>query len=384
MDSRMLTTEKLRALRRPPEELKKSDQQDQRVHNRTLLLRLLRAKGPRTRPQLSRLSGLSVPAVTTLIAELDDAGVVCDIGVDGAARVGKPASYVQINDDGAFIVAVDTTADGGFVGAVFNLAGEEKLRLTHPHDGAPDTALDVLMELLDALIDAAPLPLVGIGIASHGLVDDAGVVHLANRFDWRELPLGSLIAEKTGLPTVVGNDVDLMALGIRRFRRRSDRDLLAIAIDHGVAGAAYIDGQVLLGEQFAAGELGHLKMQQDGRSCPSCGRRGCLDTIVSGEALRQRLTEAPQDRQALLADAGRVLGDALAPVVNFLNVSEIAVIGDAGFVPGAFVNAVDQTVRDRIMPAMAGDVLVDAYTDGTSLALLGAATEVLSRELGLV
>ncbi|WDH78638.1 ROK family protein [Microbacterium esteraromaticum] len=380
----MLTTEKLRALRRPPEELKKSDQQDQRVHNRTLLLRLLRAEGPRTRPQLSRLSGLSVPAVTTLIGELSDAGVVCDIGIDGAARVGKPASYVQINDDGAFVVAVDTTARGGFVGAVFNLAGEEKLRLTHPHDGTPGTALDVLMELLDTLIDAAPLPLVGIGVASHGLVDDAGIVHLANRFDWRELPLGSLIAEKTGLPTIIGNDVDLMALGIRRFRRRSDRDLIAIAIDHGAAGAAFIDGRILLGEQFAAGELGHLKMRDHGHLCPSCGGRGCLDTIVSGDALRQALAQAPQDREALLADAGQVLGDALAPVVNFLNVSEVAVIGDPELVPGTFLHAVDETVRSRIMPAMAGDVLIDAYTDGTSLALIGAASEVFSRELGLV
>lgn len=383
MNARILTTEKLRALRRTPAELKKSDQQAQRLHNRALLLQLLRLEGPRTRPQLARLSGLSVPAVTTLLAELADDGVVRDIGGDGAARVGKPASYVKIDDDGAFVMAVDTTSTGAFTGAILNLAGVEKTRLSLPYDGEVDTALEVLLRLLDALLEHEPTPLAGIGIASHGLVDDIGVVHLAERFGWREFPLGALVAERSGLPTVVGNDVDLMALGIRRFRRRSDRDLIAIALDHGVAGAAIINGQILLGEQFAAGELGHLKVSDSDRVC-SCGSRGCLDTYVSAEFLRPHLSGSAEARASTLSAAGRVLGDVLAPVVNFLNVSEIAVIGDAELVPGAFLTAVDETVRARVMPAMAGDLVIDAYTDGTSLALLGAASEVLSRELGLL
>lgn len=378
-----LTAEKLQSLRRVPLSLRKSGPQDQKAHNLALVLQLLHTNGPMTRPQLCRATGLSAPAIATLVTELEAAGTVKDIGVDGASRVGKPASLVMLNARGAFVIAADGTRDGAFVGAVFDLSGTVVSRASVEFTDLPSSALDALLDLIDKLVASSPGPVLGIGVASHGLVDADGIVHVAHRFDWRELDLAGMIAAETGLPTVIGNDVNLIALGIRRFRKRSDRDLITVTIEHGVAGAVYINGEILLGEQYAAGELGHLKVSGSGEVC-SCGSRGCLDTKVSVQYLRPRLEQLdPDEREQLLRKAGRTLGRVLAPIVNFLNVSEVAIIGSSDIVDGAFIDTLARTVRKRILPAMGADLIVDAYTDDLDLALLGATSEVLFQELGL-
>ncbi len=135
---------------------------------------------------------------------------------------------------------------------------------------------------------------IGLGIAAAGPVDHVrGLVLQAPNLGWREpVPLAAALETATGLPTLIGNDANLAALGEARFGAgRGIRNLIYITISTGIGGGIIADGQLLLGEHGASGEVGHTVIRQGGRSC-HCGNQGCLEAYASGTALWERALEA--------------------------------------------------------------------------------------------
>jgi len=85
----------------------------------------------------------------------------------------------------------------------------------------------------------------------------------------------------------------------------------------------------------------------------------------------------------VLAEAGRHLGIALAPVVTALNLSEIVLSGPSELLDGSFSRATIETLRERTMAEVHGDLVVWMTTLGADIVLRGAAVMVLSEQLGL-
>jgi len=361
-----LTPEELKALRRSRRRAGAGGIHVTRQHNLSVIRRLLFAHGPQTRPELARLSGLSLPTVGGLVSELVDAGTVHDLGIVAEARVGKPASRVAINSTGNVCLVLDLTHDDAFCGAIVDLDGTivERVR-TEIGDAHGAAALEHAVELAELLIPRATGHIVGIGVASPGLVDDTGVVHVADRLQWRDVPLAHAIQERTGLPTVVGNDVNLLALGLSRFRSDSGRDGIVVDVANGVGAAVLEGGEPVLGEQFAAGEIAHLTVDPDGDLCP-CGRRGCLDMVVGARHLQRRVdAEGP----GVLAPAGRTLGEVLAPIVIMLNINVVVVVGPQSLVEGAFAEGVVEGIHSRLRPTITEGMRIDVGGDDPAIVM---------------
>jgi hypothetical protein len=121
-----------------------------------------------------------------------------------------------------------------------------------------------------------------------GIVDDeCGVAVFSANLGWRDLPLRSLLAARTGLPVGLGHDVRAGALAEAALgAARGVRDVLFVAVGAGVAGAALVDGRLLVAGGFA-GELGHLRVDPAGEPC-GCGGRGCVETVASAAAIARR------------------------------------------------------------------------------------------------
>lgn len=202
--------------------------------------------------------------------------------------------------------------------------------------------------------------LVGLGVASPGAVDvSRGVVPGAPQLPgWRDVPLARLLQERTGLPTRVENDASAAALGEHRFGAgRGTRHMLYMTLSTGVGGGIIIDGNLYRGKSGAAGEVGHVVINLDGPPC-GCGSRGCLESLVSGTALARRGEELVANGSApVLArlaaaegavtaemmhraadqgdaacretfrEAGRILGTAMAGLVNVFDPEAIVVGG---------------------------------------------------------
>lgn len=355
-----------------------------RRNNRSLVLQTLFHAGAMSRADLARESGLTRVTISDLVAELASEGLVAELGTRTDARVGKPATLVGIQDDAFHLIAVDLSAADTFVGAVTNLRGEEVRRIAKPLDGATgDAAVALVRELCRELADSASVRLLGVGIGTPGLVDHEGVVLEAPNLGWANVRLADILREELQLPVHVANDANAAALAIHTFEPSGGRSVMVVTLEHGVGSGLIIGGSLVEGEQFAAGEIGHVVVDEDGELC-SCGRRGCLELSLAAPRLRASVAGLDGDaRDAALAAAGRSLGIVLAPIVSALNLNEVVLTGRSDLIGGALLDSARDTVRARTLSAVSNGLNLHLAADGGTLVLRGAAVLVLSAELGV-
>jgi glucokinase len=146
--------------------------------------------------------------------------------------------------------------------------------------------------VLTALAAAAGLPADGfaaVGVGVPGLVDRAaGTVRHAVNLGLGADPVGLAdhLAEATGTPVVVDNDVNLAALG-GAVALGCRGDLAYLSVGTGLAAGLLLGGRIRRGAHGAAGEIGHLPIDPHGPVC-ECGQRGCLEALASGAAIAAR------------------------------------------------------------------------------------------------
>lgn len=357
-----------------------------RVHNKSLVLQTLFHRGSMSRADLARESGLTRVTVSDLISELSADGIVETLGTREGTRVGKPATLIGIRTDTFHIVAIDLSADDCFLGAVMDLHGTIIHRDETPIDGTSgEDALELAVELCRRLTASTTVPLLGIGVGTPGIVDHDGVVREAPNLDWYGLDLAARFRAEFHSPVYIGNDANAAALGVHTFQETAGLSLMVVAIKHGVGAGLIIGGALVEGEQFAAGEIGHIVVDEDGELC-ACGRRGCLELLISAPQLKQRLRGIETHvmaRDAILGEAGRSLGIALAPVISALNLNEVVISGPAHVYQAAFLDAALATIRVRTLSAVSNGLDLHMAHRGEDLVLLGAAVLVLSAELGV-
>jgi predicted NBD/HSP70 family sugar kinase len=359
--------------------------EDARHHNRSLVLQWLFRRGPTSRADLSRATHLTRVTISDLVAELLADGLVEEVGRRAEPSVGKPATLVGIVPDARHVVCLDLSDDERFTGALVNLAGKVLVRRSRRRTARTGAAAaDVAVELAAELAAETTQPVLGVGVGSPGLVGGSGVVVESDNLRWFELPLGRLITDRLGVPTHVVNDANAATLGEYTFGEAAGRSLLVVKIGQGVGAGLLIDGRLYVGDGYAAGEIGHVVVDERGEPC-ACGRRGCLERAVAAPFLRHRLAaaESPAAKARVLRAAGRRLGVALATVVSALNLSEVILSGPVDVLSEPFRTAALDTIRMRTMPAVGDHVDVRYSALDEDDVLLGAAVLVLSQELGV-
>lgn len=360
-----------------------------RAHNRALVLGHLFHAGPSSRADVARSTGLTRVTVSDLVGDLIAEGLVAELGVRTESRVGKPATLVGLRSDDHHVVVLDLTDDEAVHGAVMTLGGEVVAREHVPSGGATgDAALRLVEDVARRLVAAAGRPLVGVGISSPGVIDDAGRVVEAPNRGWYDVPLAARLSAALDVPVHVANDANTRALGEYTFGG-ADASAMIVTVGQGVGAGMLVDGALVRGRGHAAGEIGHVTVVdaatpgETPQRC-ACGRTGCLETVLSAPALRRRTAGlAPQDSDAALASVGRMLGAALAPVVSALNLAEVLLSGPTELLDGPLREAATTALRDRTMPVIGQDLRLRMAALDEDAALAGAAVLVLSGQLGI-
>ncbi|MFC4242339.1 ROK family protein [Gryllotalpicola reticulitermitis] len=361
-----------------------------RRHNRALVLQHLFHTGPMSRADLARESSLTRVTVGDLISELQSDGLVHELGQRQGSRPGKPATLVDIDRAAFRMIAIDLSPDDRFTGVVTDLRGEVTHQVAQSLSGARgEAAIEKVLVLVATLIGASPEPLLGIGVGTPGIVDGTGVVRQAPNLGWYDVDLGERIRRAFDYPVYVANDANAAALGVRTFtlgggeRENSGDSLMVVRVEHGVGAGLVIDGALIRGEQYAAGEIGHVVVDEDGEEC-ACGRNGCLELALAVPHLRRRIaaTDA-HGRDQVLSDAGRALGIALSPVLGVLNLNLVVLSGPAELIGGPLIESARATIRARTMSAVSNGLDLRAASGDEDLVLMGAIVLVLSGELGV-
>jgi glucokinase len=194
-----------------------------------------------------------------------------------------------------------------------------------------------LAELVDGVRAVAPREPVVCGVGCGGpMVGGGRAVSPIYIEVWRGFPLHDRLSAHTGLPTFVDNDAKALALGEGWVGRAvGHRDYLAMVVSTGVGGGIVLDGRLLDGDDGNAGHIGHVIVEPDGAPC-GCGAQGCLEAEASGTAIARRTGRPPAEADAATKErTGRLVGQAVASVVNLLDLPLALVAGSVALGFGA-------------------------------------------------
>lgn len=242
-------------------------------------------------------------------------------------------------DIGGTKLAAGIVDDGGVLSA--------RAQVPTPAGAGAESLFGVLVELVEGL------PLDGVsacGVGCGGPMAPGGeAVSPLNIPGWREFPLRSRLASALGLATYVDNDAKALALGEGWVGAAAgERNFMAMVVSTGIGGGIVLDGRLLDGRLGNAGHIGHVVVEPGGRRC-ACGARGCLEAEASGPAI-EAATGHPAREAApeTVARCGRLVGRAVAGVVNLLDLPLTVVAGSVALGFGAPFFAAAQAEVDAL------------------------------------
>ncbi|MHC6222268.1 ROK family protein [Arthrobacter sp. MMS24-S77] len=350
-----------------------------------------------SRADLARTLNLAPSTITIKVNELMEAGLISESG-SGSATGGRRPTLLELVPDAGFILAADLGAHHTWVGRL-NLSGNllaSELRTIDINDG-PEVVLPQAAAMMRALTDPAiDPPLRGVGMSLPGPVNFAsGALDSPSRMrGWHEFKVREWLAEEFGTLAVIDNDANMMALGEHTLRQRETPDskvrqnTLFLKAGAAIGCGLIIDGQVYRGATGAAGDIAHVQIPAAGDAPCSCGNRGCLETVASGAAIIRDLAGVGIDavdvndvvRQVNNGDphtttrvrtAGRILGQTLSIVVNFVN-PDVVVLGGGLSQLEPYVAAVRSQLYESCHPLATKDIAIEASLAGSQAGLLGA------------
>lgn len=323
------------------------DQQLVKRINRSVLLRLLRARPGLSRARLAAESGLTKSTVSLLVRELLDDGWLDETGPPVADGLGRPSTPLSIHVGVRALVGVEIAIEVVRVVCV-SLRGEVLYSESQPlADHAPPVVCAQVARMVAAAhahLLAAGLRLSGIGVGVPGAVDDAtGTVRFAPNLGWRQLSLLPRLTEAlaregvSGVTVQLQNDADAAALGEFEFSDGEGEDpLIFVSCDVGVGAGIVLNDRLFIGARGMAGEIGHTVLQIDGPRC-SCGRQGCAEVFLGSRVL-DRDADGP-------ARAARYLGVLLQNLWVTFEPRAIVVGGKSCEAHPGFLAGAIETVR---------------------------------------
>lgn len=370
-------------------QMHKGDQELIRNQNRALVINLLRLHGPLSRSEVSERTGLAPSALTRLSRDLLADGIVIETGKSDSTG-GRPAVLVSLNPEYSRSIGIKVER-ARLLAAAVDLTGaiRDRADISFDTPPSPDEVIASIAQLVEKLSFERVL---GVGISISGFVDPATGMDLYSPIlSWRNVPLRDPIAEKTGLPVWIENDVNALALAERWYGAgRNYNHFICITVGEGIGAGVVIGGEIYRGAFGGAGELGHITINPDGPVC-RCQERGCLEVYASDyflnvEASRlgfsdiQELIDAARDGGAdakvAFARMGRYLGFGAKNLVNLLNPEAIILGGERMDASDLFLSAIEDEVRRHSFPSEADRLQIVPTELGTDGFLIGSATLV--------
>jgi len=208
-----------------------------------------------------------------------------------------------------------TNISVGVVDEQLKIIGRGKLKTNAPRPAEQvfdDIARCVTMSLQDAGVSLKDVRSVGVG--TPGSVNkDTGFIEYANNLEFNNVPAKALLEARIGTPVYLENDANAAALGEAvAGAGKGETSFVAITLGTGVGSGIIVDGKVIEGVNFAAGEMGHMVIRMDGELC-SCGRRGCWESYASARALVR------QTKDSMQHDQGSVMWDLAGNTLSNVN-----------------------------------------------------------------
>ncbi|MES2523997.1 MAG: ROK family protein [Gemmatimonadota bacterium] len=327
--------------------------------NRQIILNLVREHQPLSRADLARRMDIGRGMITSLVDELLGEEAIYEGATVDAPRGRKPKMlYVRTRD--RLVIGIDVRFSSTYL-------------MLSDFSGNP-----LVMEQFDTVTDPAELVTElasrigqmlanhqsagrceGIGLVVPGMTDQrTGRVLFAPQLGWRDVAMRDALSDATGLPVQIENAPIACALAQMWLGQRGadmPTDFVYVTVSDGVGAGIVVNGEVVRGSAYSAGEFGHIPLSIDGPRC-LCGSQGCLEAFTSNLATLSRYlghelsatgtrklllesgltimdviarSRAGEERaRSAIHETARYLGIGLAGIINALNPARIFVGGE--------------------------------------------------------
>lgn len=286
-----------------------------------------------------------------------------------------------------YVVGIDigaTTAKIGLVDMRGNVLAQTAIRSNDTTDAQQfiDNLCDAVRKIVEQNYSLSQIRGIGIGAPNANFYK--GTIENTVNLTWggaKIIPFSEMMTACIGLPVRITNDANAAAVGEMTYGvARGMKNFIMITLGTGVGSGIVVNGEVLLGHDGFAGELGHVTMiRNNGRLC-GCGKTGCLEAYASATGVARTARELLEttDRQSLLRNippeditskdvfdaakqddelaceifsfTGKMLGEALADFVAFSSPEAIVLFGGLTKAGDLIMKPVVESMNANVMP----------------------------------
>lgn len=281
---------------------------------------------------------------------------------------------------------------------------------SNKHDEVEPYLTELYDALLPAIVEVGGIDSIrGIGIGAPNGNFYTGTIEYAPNLRWKGIvPIAKLITEKFGVPAALTNDANAAAVGEMMYgAARGMKDFIMMTLGTGVGSGIVANGQLILGHDGFAGELGHTIIVPGGRYHPGTGSNGCLESYASATGVAKTAVEFLEQRteKSLLRDfakeeidsrivyecamqgdkiakdvyafTGKILGEALANFVMFSSPEAIILFGGMTKAGKLILKPTKEHMEKNLLPIFQNKVkLIFSELKEADAAILGASALV--------
>ena len=257
------------------------------------VLRVLRRQELRSWQQLESIVGLSPQRLASSVAFLERQGLLRS-RKNGASPLAQKR-LPEINSTYGHVVAVDIGGSNLRVGLA-DLTGSvlAKWAATTKATSSPEGVVAQIRKGIGELLQQTRVPrssLLAVAAGAPGVTNHSEGIVFATSYlkGWRNVPFAGLLEKELGMPAFVENDVRLAAIGERwTGAARGIADFVFLAIGTGIAAGIFVNGQLVRGSEWVAGEVGYMIVPGTPEHPANPSEPGSLESVIGGEGIRHQ------------------------------------------------------------------------------------------------
>ncbi len=371
---------------------KASNSKDLKIINRISVLNIIRKNAPVARHEVAKMTGLTPAAVTVIVNELIETGVIREVG-HGESSGGRRPVMLEVNASTGYIF-VARIQQGEIVTALLDLAGnilenqKQKIETTRSEE-----IVATIGRVFDTVIVKFRIPrekVLWCGVASPGLVNSyIGTVERSANLNWRQVNFAEMLSQRlSGVPVNVENISNAAALGEKFYGSGYGcANLIYLNLSVGIGAGIIINHELFSGVRGYAGEIDLIAVStfSDDQNTSKvqchkfkelCGVGAIIKKVKAiipvatfsqmglsknqigiEEILLPPLIELPEVRMIIL-EASRLIGIKVAELINLFNTEMVVLGGELTWAGDLLLDSVINMVKEHTYPEMTESVKI--------------------------
>ncbi len=300
----------------------------------TGLINCLLSSNTRTIRDMSASTGFSVPTVTKHLNRLCDSGAIIRLGKVKEEK-GRQATMYGVNPDYSLFIGVDIKHNEYEIAAM-DFSGRQVavLKDSLQFENTPETLETICLHIENFIesLNADRDKIGAVNLNISGRVNTrTGFSYSIFNFEEHDEPLATILSQRLGVRVCIENDTRAMSFGEwQEGICAGMENVLFINAGWGIGMSIISEGHLYYGADGYAGELGHTNVYNNQIIC-HCGKKGCLETEISGRALSRKIREAfAEGKTSILSGKDNIDEDSITDAVNKEDALCIELIEQAG------------------------------------------------------